>query len=313
MMGTPMLQVQTWSEYSKNIPLVACIGLVDEWMTIYACLQNACQVFDHVVVVGDNATPRAKKYLDRYVSDHSSHSSKVEFIEMGHVDPWPWLRCPREGKTYSSIEEVPRGSWAKAMNKRFSYTRSKYPNSLIVSVHSDVIMYLNSRERLYQRFSEMTNPFFDSEWFCMSYVAGFDKITGPHMLEGNKRVGDPALSQRVWYDYPGDWGLSGCYSSSLLSVGPDPISSFAECFYPWNKTTQCEKKGHDTNPPYAVHLGWCKDSYANQMHHDPSTFATISSLNDEFVRIADVSKCYYPNYVFLDDSGYFRYENDARE
>ena len=309
-----MIEVDTWSSYSKTLPLIACVGLVDEWMTIYACLQNACEVFDHVVVSGDNATPRAVKYLNKFLSENPKHAHKVEFIEMGDIDPWPWLRCPRPNVQYKTVDEVPVGSWAKAMNKRFNYTRAKYPNSLIMSVHSDVVMFLNSRDRIIERFSQMKNPFMDSEWFCMSYIAGFDKITGPHTIDesGNRKCATD-LAQRVWYDYPGDWGLSGCYSSSLLTVGPDPVSTFAECFYPWSRETQCEKKGHDTNPPYAAHLGWCKDSYANVRHHDKNTFVDISSLKDEMVRIEDIKRCYYPNYLILDDEGTFRYKNETRE
>jgi hypothetical protein len=309
-----MIEQSSWSEYCESLPLVACVGLVDEWMTIYACLQNACEVFDHVFVGGDNATPRAVSYLNKFVEDHPHLANKVEFLEMGNIDPWPWLRCPRPGKTYNTIEEVPIGSWAKAMNKRFNYVRAKFPNALITSVHSDVIMFLNSRRRLVERFKNMKNPFLDSEWFCMSYIAGFDKITGPHVIDANgQRSGSPELAQRVWYDYPGDWGLSGCYSSSLLTVGPDPVSTFAECFYPWSRETQCEKKGHDTNPPYAAHLGWCKDSYANVQHHDKNTFVEIVSLEDPLIRIEDVARCFYPNYLFLDEDGFFRYANETRE
>jgi len=310
---TPMLQLEAWQDYSKKIPLVACVGLVDEWMTIYACLQNACEVFDHVVVAGDNATPRALKYLNQYKSDHPSQAHKVEFIEMGQVDPWPWLRCPRENKTYNSIDEVPVSSWAKAMNKRFNYTRAKYPNSLIVSVHSDVIMFLNSRERLYERFSNMQNPFFDSEWFCMSYMADFDHINGPCIKqEDGTRVGHPSLRQRVWYDYPGDWGLAGCYASSLLTVGPDPVASFAECFYPWNRATQCEKKGHDINPPYAAHMGWWKDNYANWKLDVFEDTVRIDSLNDPLVRNEDVRRCYFPDHLVVCDDGYFRYHSEIK-
>jgi hypothetical protein len=306
-----MIAVDTWSNYCKNLPLVACVGLVDEWMTIYACLQNACEIFDHVVVAGDGATPRAVKYLEQYKADYPSLAHKVEFIEMGHIDPWPWLRCPRAGKEYKSIEEVPKGSWAKAMNKRFNYTRAKYPNSIVVSLHSDVIMFLNSRDRMLQRFCDMQNPFMDSEWFCMSYIVGFDKITGPHDLcSDGTRKPCPDLRQRVWYDYPGDWGLSGCYASSLLTAGPDPISTYAECFYPWNQVTQCEKKGHDVNPPYAAHLGWCKDVFANQKYHTPKMFEIIEHLNDPLVRVKDVERCFYPNYIFLDEDGIFRYKNE---
>lgn len=306
-----MININSWQEYCKTLPLVACVGLVDEWMTIYACLQNAVKVFDYVVVIGDNATPKAIKYFEKFLDDHESLKDKIDFIELGHIDPWPWLACPRNNTKYEKIEDIPKNSWAKSMNKRLSYTRVKYPNSIIVSLHSDVIMYHNSRGRMIDRFCNMQNPFFDSEWFCMSYVAGFDKITGPHeVLEDGSRKGPSDLKQRVWYDYPGDWGLAGCYASSLLTAGPDPISTFAECFYPWNAKTQKEKKGHDTNPPYAVHLGWCKDSYANQRHHDPKSFALISDLNDPYVRIDDIKSCYFPNYIVLDDTGFFRYQNN---
>jgi len=309
-----MMQERPWSEYCRELPLIACVGLMDEWMTIYACLQNASLVFDKIVVCGESASERALSYLVKFKTDHPDLAHKVEFVELGYYDPWPWLRCPRPGKEYSSIEEIPKGSWAKSMNKRFNWTRAKYPNSLIMSLHSDVIMFKNSRDRIYDRFAAMKNPFLDSEWFCMSYVAGFDKLTAPHILDKNGvKQKDPTLAQRVWYDYPGDWGLCGCYASSLLTVGPDPISSYAECFFPWSSVTQMEKKGHDTNPPYAAHLGWCKDSFANTPHHDPKTFETIESLNYSFVRIQDVSRCYYPNHVYLDDDGIFRYKNSERE
>jgi hypothetical protein len=308
-----MIQTETWKSYSKNLPLVACVGLVDEWMTIYACLQNACEIFDHVVVCGDGATPRAVKYLEQYKSDFPSFASKVEFLEMGHIDPWPWLRCPRPNKQYTSIDEIPVSSWAKAMNKRFNYVRAKYPNSLVFSVHSDVIMFLNSRERLIQRMSDMENPFFDSEWFCMSYMADFDHINGPCVLHPDgTRTGHPELRQRVWYDYPGDWGLSGCYSSSLLTVGPDPVSSFAECFYPWNRVTQTEKKGHDVNPPYAAHMGWWKDSYANWKLDVVENTVKIDSLSDPLIRNDDVRRCYFPDYLVLCEDGYFRYHSEVK-
>lgn len=309
-----MIQERPWSEYCRELPLVACVGLMDEWMTIYACLQNASLIFDKIVVCGEGASERALKYLEKFKSDHSEYADKVEFVELGHYDPWPWLRCPRPGKEYKTIEEVPKGSWAKSMNKRFNWTRVKYPNSLLMSLHSDVIMFKNSRDRIYDRFAAMENPFLDSEWFCMSYIAGFDKITGPHVLDlHGQRQPDPSLAQRVWYDYPGDWGLCGCYASSLLVAGPDPVSTYAECFFPWSQVTQMKKKGHDANPPYAAHLGWCKDDCADVPHHDAKTFELIQNLNDSFVRIQDVLKCYYPNYIYLDDHGIFRYKKNERE
>lgn len=196
------------------------------------------------------------------------------------------------------------------MNKRFSYVRAKYPNSIMMSLHSDVIMFLNSRERIMERFRNIKNPFFDSEWFCLSYLADLDHINGPCIKkEDGTRIGAPDLRQRVWYDYPGDWGLAGCYASSLLVAGPDPVSSFAECFYPWSRETQCEKKGHDINPPYAAHMGWWKDSYANKPFDALENTVRVDSLNDPLVRNDDIKRCYFPNYLFLSEDGYLRYKN----
>ena len=92
-----MIQEKSWSEYCRELPLIACVGLMDEWMTIYACLQNASIVFDKIVVCGESATPRALKYLEKFKEENPDVAHKVEFVELGHYDPWPWLRCPREG------------------------------------------------------------------------------------------------------------------------------------------------------------------------------------------------------------------------
>jgi len=311
-----VIQEKSWSEYCRELPLIACVGLMDEWMTIYACLQNASIVFDKIVVCGESATPRALKYLEKFKEENPDVAHKVEFVELGHYDPWPWLRCPRGGKTYATIEEVPKGSWAKSMNKRFNWTRAKYPNSLLMSLHSDVIMFKNARERIYDRFANMQNPFFDSEWFCMSYMADFDHINGPAVRSSSgERIPHPELAQRVWYDYPGDWGLCGCYASSLLTVGPDPGSSYAECFFPWSRETQTQKKGHDTNPPYAAHMGWWKDSWANKPLEDYVIVDTvrIDGLNDPLVRNEDVRSCYYPEHLVLDDTGHFRYASESNK
>lgn len=310
-----MIQNQSWSEYCRKLPLVACVGLMDEWMTIYACLQNASLVFDKIVVCGEGASSRALSYLEKFKIDYPDLSHKVEFVELGHYDPWPWLSCPRLGKEYKSVEEMPKGSWAKSMNKRFNWTRSKYPNSLLISLHSDVIMFKNSRERIYDRFCNMQNPFFDAEWFCMSYMLDFDHINGPCIKnEKGERIPEPGLSQRKWYDYPGDWGLAGCYASSLLTVGPDPVGTYAECFYPWSREIQ-SKKGNDTNPPYAAHMGWWKDTCANSHVGENVLINTekISSLNDPLVRNEDVKSCFFPQYLTLDETGYFRYAYPDRE
>ena len=159
----------------------------------------------------------------------------------------------------------------------------------------------------------MKNPFMDSEWFCMSYMADFDHITGPCVVDSNgNKTRSPHLSQRVWYDYPGDWGLCGCYASSLLTVGPDPVSTYAECFYPWNQETQMQKKGRDINPPYAAHMGWWKDSCANTICEvkKNNELVRIDSLNDPYVRNQDIKECYYPNHLVVSDDGYFRWNNE---
>jgi hypothetical protein len=161
----------------------------------------------------------------------------------------------------------------------------------------------------------MENPFFDSEWFSM--VSMYDRyhiagIVDPQSTPGNLAK-HPHLKQRTWYDYPGDWGLMGYYASSMLSVGPDPQGSEAECFYPWSRKTQCEKKGFDDSVPHAVHYEWLRERY-NGMNFKKNEWRTAviseHTFNDQNLveKLKSVENSYFPVKFYLDEEWNLRIE-----
>lgn len=311
-----MIEIEPWSQFSRRLPLVAVVGMMGEWMTIYACLQQAIKNFDYVIVVGDGVTPKAKQMFDRFMSDYDSVAkNRVSFVDLGDMDPWPWLAMPRPGVKYASIEEVPVKSWSKAGFKRFNHARAIFPNSILCSLHSDVVVFGDTGTRVRDRIAGMENPFFDSEWFSMVSMYDDRHIAG--IVDSNSTPGNlgkhPALRQRTWYDYPGDWGLMGYYASSLLSVGPDPQGSEAECFYPWSRKTQCEKKGFDDSVPHAVHYEWLRERYNGTNHRDYEWRTAVTSessftdpdLTEKLKTIEDV---YFPVRFHLDNEWTLRIE-----
>lgn len=312
-----MVPVVEWSDYASQIPLVAVVGMMGEWMTIYACLQQAIKNFDYVIVCGDGVSDKAKEMLDRFISDHGEQvKNRVNFIEMDKVDPWPWVAMARPGVKYESLDQVPMKSWSKAGFKRFNYARSIFPNSILCSLHSDVIVFDDTGERIRKRMMSIENPFFDSEWYSMVTMNDRTKITsilsedsGP----GNHK-GHPALKQRTTYDYPGDWGLMSIYASSMLSVGPDPCGHEAECLHPWSIKTQCEKKGCDTSVPHAVHFEWLRDSCKDK-DFSKTAWKIIERKwveeNDSLLgdRLRVIDSVYFPVKFQLDDQSVLRITN----
>ena len=268
-MGFKIVETAGWEEYSEKIPLVAYTGLVGETMTIYACLQQAVKIFDHILVFGDGPTKEALSMFEKFISDHSSLKNKIQYIDQSNLDPWPWIAFMKTEIDWkdklnnkTKLNEVMVKSWSKAAAKKYNVARALFPNSMLFSLHSDVILFNDSKERFRERIVEIKNPLFDSEWFSMNTCLDLDNIIS--ICSQDSHAGNvkkhPDLAQRKVYDYPGDWGLMCTYGSSVLSIGPDPGGPEAECLYPWQKTTQCEKKGHDTNVPYAIHLEFWRES-----------------------------------------------------
>jgi len=310
-----IVEKEKWSSFSKRLPAVAVVGLMGEWMTIYACLQQAIKNFDFVIVVGDGVSEKAEQKFDQFISDHKTLcEGRVSFYDLDELDPWPWLRFTRDKNVPESVEDIPAKCWSKAGFKRFNLARALFPNSLLFSLHSDVVVFSDSRDRMLKRLAEMENPLFDSEWFSMVSAYDFDNVAGildPSSCPGNL-IKHRDLRQRTVYDYPGDWGLMGYYASSLLSVGPDPQGAVAECFYPWNRKTQCEKKGFDTSEPHAVHFEWLRDRNIDKSYRDV-LWKTIKISKDAPEDINLISRfnalkeeCYFPVSFLLDENGILR-------
>jgi hypothetical protein len=256
-------ELESWKDYSKKIPLVAVVGLVNEWMTIYACLQQAVKVFDHVLVIGDGVDKKTLSYFNKFKSDFELiGNSKIEFIELGNFNPWPWLSLyDFSCEKYKNLNNLPIKSASKADYKRLSLAKSMHGNSILCSLHSDIILFDDSRNRIIDRMSNIENPLFDSEWY--SLITLYDRKTAKTFYSKDSKPGnlikDPNLNQRKIYDYPGDWGLMSFYGSSLILPGPDPKYPFATCMWPWSSKTQLEKKGHDNSLPHAIHLEYIRD------------------------------------------------------
>lgn len=316
-MSFELIQPMSWEKYSETLPLVAFTGLVSENMTIYACLQQAVKIFDHIVVFGDGPTESALEMLHKFKSDHQSIAHKIEYIDQTNIDPWPWIAFKKTnldwkdkmfGKT--KINDIRTKSWSKAAAKKLNVVRGMYPNAMLFSLHSDVILFNDSRERFRERIKKIHNPFFDSEWFAMNTCLDLDRmiaITSEDSSPGNLKK-HPELAQRKVYDYPGDWGLMCLYSSSCLSIGPDPVSPIAECLYPWQRKTQVEKKGHDTNIPYGIHLEHWKESANNidfsiwdwRLVEIETISATDPELYKKFQDLNIKENLYFPKKLTLD-------------
>jgi hypothetical protein len=311
-----MVPIVPWGDYVEKIPTVAVIGLVNEWMTIYACCQQALKNFDQIIVCGDGVSPDAKLMLDKFLSDYSSEcKGRFHFIDLGDVDPWPWVSMARPGVEYEDITKIPVKSWSKAGFKRFNYARAIFPNSILCSLHSDVIVFNDTGKRIKERMSQIRDPFFDSEWYSMVTMHdkhNIESILSPDSSPGNHKK-HPALRQRTTYDYPGDWGLMSIYASSMLSVGPDPGGHEAECLYPWSRVTQCEKKGCDTSVPHAIHLEWIRDSCLNRSFAQTS-WKIVSrewvKKNDQDLgkRLSVIDEVFFPVKFGLDENKTLRIE-----
>lgn len=304
-----MIPVMSWEKYVDQIPLVAVMGLMSEWMTIYAVLQQAVKNFDHILICGDGVTPKTKFMLDKFLHDHKEEANKIHFIELGDVDPWPWVVMTRPGVKYESVSDIPVKSPAKATFKRFKYASAAFPNSILCSLHSDIIVFDDTGKRIKERMKNIKDPFFESEWYSMITMhdtQNICSILSEDSSPGNLK-GHPALRQRTTYDYPGDWGLMSMYGSSLLSAGPDPGGHETECLYPWSRKTQCEKKGCDTSPPHAIHFEWIKDRCLNKDFSSTSWKIVKRNWLEEndielFNRIKSIDDLYFPVEFRLDEN-----------
>ena len=292
-------EFEKWSNYCERLPLVAVIGLVNEWMTIYACLQQAIKVFDNILVVGDNADKKTIEYFERFTQDHGSMAQgRIQFVELSNFDPWPWISLyDPDNSTYKSAKDLPKKSQSKADYKRIALAKTMFGNSIVCSLHSDIIVFDDTGKRISERMSNIDNPFFDSEWFSM--ITLYDRQNAKTYLSKDSSPGnlkkDPNLTQRTLYDYPGDWGLMSMYGSSLLIPGPDPLYGHYGCLWPWSQKTQCQKKGQDSSFPHAIHLEYIRDrgknkSFKNEAwsfwkterfeNEDPELHEKIKIMND---------------------------------
>jgi hypothetical protein len=309
-------EFESWSEYSKKLPLVAVVGLVNEWMTIYPCLQQAIKVFDKILVIGDDVSPKALEQYNKFIVDYKNEcDGKIEFIELGNFDPWPWISLYDPKLDYKNTKNFPKKSANKADYKRLSLAKTLQGNSIICSLHSDIIVFDDIKNRIKKRIENIDNPLLDSEWFNL--ITLYDKKNAKTFLSNDSKPGnlikDPNLNQRYVYDYPGDWGLMSFYGSSLLLPGPDPLYPFFPCMWPWSKKTQMQKKGQDNSATFAIHLEYIRDSGRNKsFDNDAWSFWQTEKFEKEEPELHDklkvLNELNFPVDFWLDESNVLRIE-----
>lgn len=236
-----------WPELCRKFPLVCGLKTLNAEMTIYACLQQAYKLFDHVVITDDGSEDKTMEMIKNCISDFDIRN--VSIFDVSQYDPWPdQVIEKKEGDHH-----IPRKSGkthAKAQWKNFAAVKQVAKNCIYVSLEDDVIVFDNIRQRIYDRISKWDDPYTDCEFFNVSSIVDDDHVL--RAIYQGKPL--PGINQRELYDNAGDWTLAAIWTGSDLQIGPDPVYAFGGCIYPWLPKNQIGKKGQDNTMPFGFHL-----------------------------------------------------------
>ena len=238
---------KNWNELCRKIPLVCGLKTLNAELTIYACLQQAYKIFDHVVITDDGSDDATMEMIQKCIKDFDIRN--VSIFNVSDYDPWPdQVIEKKEGDHH--IPRKAGKTHAKAQWKNFAAVKQIAQNCIYVSLEDDVIVFDNIRQRIYDRISKWEDPFTDCEFFNVSSI-----IDDNHVLRAiyqGKPL--PGINQRQLYDNAGDWTLAAIWTGSDLKIGPDPVYAFGGCIYPWLPKNQMGKKGQDNTMPFGFHL-----------------------------------------------------------
>jgi hypothetical protein len=237
----------TWSQYSRSIPWVATVQTYNNDATIYACLQQVCKQFEHVLVVDDASTDCTMLEVDRFV--RREKPSNIHVFNLSHIDPWPDLRAPKREWDLESTAKTQ----SKAKYKAYQLAKQLCKDMMWVSIESDVIICDNARARMVERVSKWTEPHTDCEFFNLIMTIDPWHVRSVSQSE-NEYIKPEGIRHRREYDHPGDWGLAVSWLGGNLSIVPDPIYPYGPAFSPWLSKNQTGKKGQDDTAPYGFHL-----------------------------------------------------------
>ena len=76
-----------WPELCRKIPLICGLKILNAELTIYACLQQAYKIFDHVVITDDGSDDTTLEMIKKCIKDYDIRN--VSIFNVSDYDPWP--------------------------------------------------------------------------------------------------------------------------------------------------------------------------------------------------------------------------------
>jgi glycosyltransferase involved in cell wall biosynthesis len=264
-----------WKTKSRQLPWICGLKTYNSDPTIYACLQAAYKLFDEILITDDGSTDRTLEEVERFSSDFPE--ANIGFCPVGDWDPIPELSMERDHGGDKAVGSHPlHKSHAKSQIKNWATVKRYFPESIYFSLEDDVLLYPDIKERIQKRIEAWEDPMTDCEYFNTIFI-----INDKHVRLANP---DAGMRRRTDYENAGDWTFACFYTSSHLTVGPDPVNPWGACMFPWLQKNQCGKKGQDNSPPFALHMIYFRRSRDGFNLEDGwKRVGKIADLNDNFV------------------------------
>jgi len=284
----------TWQEYVRSTPWVATVQTYNNDWTVYACLQQACKQFEHVIVVDDGSTDNTMLEIDRFVRREKPNS--LHIFDLSSMDPWPELEAPKR----EWDNTVTNKTQSKAKFKTYSLAKQLCPQFVWVSIESDVIISDYARARMIERVSNWQDPETDCEFFnlVMTIDPWHVRSVSQSEIEYIKPQG---IKQRREYDHPGDWGLACSWLGGKLAPGPDPMFPYGPAYIPWLEKNQLGKKGQDESSPFGFHMLSYRQSESTCSYAEKRVLR-IGDLSDDEVDWKILHKVRFPVIAKLDEN-----------
>jgi glycosyltransferase involved in cell wall biosynthesis len=284
-----------WETFSKSTPWIATIQTYNNDWTIYACLQQACKQFEHVVIVDDGSNDKTMLEIDRFIRREKPKSLHV--FDVSSLDPWPELKAPKR----EWMSEVTSKTQSKSKFKTYTVAKQLAPQLLWVSIESDVILSDDARLRMVDRVSKWKEPETDCEFFNLVMTIDPWHVRSVSKSEETYEKPD-GIKHRREYDHPGDWGLAMSWLGGKLTPGPDPSFPYGPCYLPWMHKNQVGKKGQDDTAPFGFHMLSYRESEAN-VTYEGRRFMKIKDLEDKEVDWSLLERVRFPVVSSLNASG----------
>ena len=284
-----------WENFVKSTPWIATVQTCNNDWTIYACLQQACKQFEHVLIIDDGSTDKTFLEIDRFIRREKPQSLHV--IDVSWFDPWPELKAPKR----EWMSEQTSKTQSKSKFKAHSIAKQLAPQLLWVSIESDVILADNARSRMIERVSKWNEPETDCDFFNLVMTIDPWHVRSVSKREDKYEKPD-GIRHRREYDHPGDWGLAVSWLGGKLTPGPDPYFPYGPCFLPWTEKNQIGKKGQDDSCPFGFHMLSYREN-EKDVSYEGRRYLKISDTHDQDVNWDLLQKVRFPVISKLDESG----------